>query len=579
MKKILLVAALFVLVLGVAAYRYGRGLAPALLPAPNDIANQGEGTDILPDAENHTDLPLTLPRGFAISILAKDLSGVRVLAQDHQGNLWVSRTNAGIISKITMQDGNAVAQTDIWTGLRQPHGITFDLSQPNVLYIAEEHQLTKANTETRKREKILDIPVGGRHKTRTLHYGSDGQLYISIGSTCDVCVEKDSRHGTIMRVDLARKVLVPYATGLRNAVFLTTNPIDGAMWATEMGRDFLGDDLPPDEVNIIEAKDYGWPVCFGKNIHDTDFDKKTYIQNPCNGKQPSHIDLPAHSAPLGIAFIPEEGWPEDYRLDLLVAYHGSWNRTVPAGYKIVRIQLDDKGNVQGEEDFISGWLSGNRSVGRPVDLLAMPGGVVYSTDDKAGVIYKIWYRGEAMAQADHGCFRTGCNNEVCGDSVKETDCTVVSHYVCNDLSICERQANGQCGWTETDASRQCLEDDYPPFILTENVETLRSRIRVTNITPNSSVSNDLIVEGEADSDWYDEERFNVRLVDSKGRLLSRNEALAVGKKKANGMIPFRTEIVYEYPETQLGYLLLEEHNPTRMPKFGEILVFPVTFHE
>jgi glucose/arabinose dehydrogenase len=163
------------------------------------------------------------------------------------------------------------------------------------------------------------------------------------------------------------------------------------MWATEMGRDNLGDNLPPDEINVItEGSDFGWPICYGNNIHDTNFDKKVYIQNPCNEKVTAKVELQAHSAPLGLGFIPEEGWPEDYWYDLIVAYHGSWNRSVPTGYKLVRVKLDSNGNLQGVEDFITGWLTGNnRALGRPTDVLIQPGGTMYVTDDSAGVVYRI----------------------------------------------------------------------------------------------------------------------------------------------------------------------------------------------
>jgi glucose/arabinose dehydrogenase len=247
-------------------------------------------------------------------------------------------------------------------------------------------------------EKILDLPKGGRHFTRTLlflPYPQDHKLLISVGSTCDVCFEKDERNGTILVYDFKTKESKIYAKGLRNSVFLTLHPVTGKVWATEMGRDWLGDDLPPDEINIIEeGKNYGWPICYGKNIHDDNFDKNVYIRNPCMEpfETPSYIDIPAHSSPLGLAFFPEEGWPEDYWYNLLVAYHGSWNRTVPTGYKIVRYILDSQGNYLGEEDFITGWLQENEAIGRPVDILIKPGGIIYISDDKAGVIYKVVYK-------------------------------------------------------------------------------------------------------------------------------------------------------------------------------------------
>jgi glucose/arabinose dehydrogenase len=185
-----------------------------------------------------------------------------------------------------------------------------------------------------------------------------------------------------------------YAKGLRNAVFMKLHPETEQVWATEMGRDWLGNDSPPDEINIVEAeKNYGWPTCYGKNIHDTDFDKNTYIRNPCMEpfETESYIDLQAHSAPLGLAFFPDT-WPEDYRDDLLVAYHGSWNSTVPTGYKIVRFQLNEAGELEGaQQDFLSGWISGTEVTGRPADILITPEKNIFVSDDHSGNIYLIKY--------------------------------------------------------------------------------------------------------------------------------------------------------------------------------------------
>ncbi|KKS98039.1 MAG: Glucose/sorbosone dehydrogenase-like protein, partial [Candidatus Giovannonibacteria bacterium GW2011_GWA1_43_15] len=160
---------------------------------------------------------------------------------------------------------------------------------------------------------------------------------------CDVCDEKDQRRAKILSVNYDGADLKTFASGLRNSVFMAIHPVAGKVWATEMGRDFLGDNLPPDEINIIEeGKYYGWPYFYGKGIRDAAFEPDVmFEQDP--DRVGSYIDIPAHSAPLGLAFIPEEGWPQDWWYNLLVAYHGSWNKADPTGYKIARYKLDAEG--------------------------------------------------------------------------------------------------------------------------------------------------------------------------------------------------------------------------------------------
>ncbi|HEY9072488.1 MAG TPA: PQQ-dependent sugar dehydrogenase, partial [Desulfobaccales bacterium] len=209
---------------------------------------------------------------------------------------------------------------------------------------------------------------------------------------CNVCVEQDWRYAKILMANADGSDLKTFASGLRNSVFMAAHPLTGLIWATEMGRDWLGDNLPPDEINLIlEGKDYGWPYCYGKRVHDDQFDPQGLKRDFCQTTMPSYIDIPAHSAPLGLAFFPAS-WPKPYRYDLLVAYHGSWNRTIPTGYKVVRYQLDEAGNFVGVDDFITGWLTPDGALGRPVDILITDDGEIYISDDKAGVIYRVVYK-------------------------------------------------------------------------------------------------------------------------------------------------------------------------------------------
>lgn len=391
----LMVLGLTVVWAGIFAWKNLRGIGPAVGPIPS-ISPVGSTTP-----ENTTGLPLALQEGFSISTLAKDLPGARVIKQDSFGHVWVSQPSEGRVTQIMISDGKATSQNGYSFDnryLRKPHGLAFDPDHPFKLYIAEEHQIIAVYLESDGPiEKIADLPTGGRHTNWTLGVGPDERLYVSLGSSCNVCNEKDRRRGTIQSMNRDGSDLKEVAKGLRNAPFFTWDPGTNKMWATEMGRDLLGDDIPPDEINIIKAGgDYGWPICYGKNINDRDFDKNVYIQDPCTGRIPSHINLPAHSAPLGLAFIPDSpAWPKEYRGNLLVAFHGSWNRTVPTGYKIVRIVLDRNGNPTKTEDFISGWLTPKgEALGRPVDLIATDKGELYISDDKAGAVYRAVYVGK-----------------------------------------------------------------------------------------------------------------------------------------------------------------------------------------
>jgi glucose/arabinose dehydrogenase len=391
--------------MGAAAYYWQnlQGAGPAVLPPPQDIAKVLEegksaksGEDVDPAA-----FPLKLPPGFAISIFARDLKGARVLALDPNGVLLVSLTSQGKVVALPDKNGDGMADNVVTVreGLNKPHGLIFGPGEEPRLYVAETHQVAAYDYDPEhfaatRPEKIADLPPGGRHYTRSLAWlpGSRGQrLLIAVGSSCDVCEEQDWRYAKVLAVDIDSGELTPFASGLRNSVFMAVHPLSRHVWATEMGRDHLGDDLPPDEINIIlKDSHYGWPYCYGKRVHDDKFDPAGAHREFCGETIPSFIDIPAHSAPLGLAFFPEP-WPKEFRYNLLVAYHGSWNRTEPTGYKVVRHRLDAAGNHVDAEDFITGWLTPAGALGRPVDLLITDDGVIYISDDKAGVVYRVVY--------------------------------------------------------------------------------------------------------------------------------------------------------------------------------------------
>ena len=316
---------------------------------------------------------MKLPPGFAISIFAREVKGARVLALDPNGNLLVSLTSQGRVVALPDKndDGVADAVVTVLDGLNKPHGLAFGPEEQPRLYVAETGRVAAFDYDPERltatsEQKIADLPPGGRHFTRSLRFlpgARDRRLLISVGSSCDACEEEDPRHAKILAVDVEDGGdPETFASGLRNSVFMAVHPRSKHVWATEMGRDYLGDNLPPDEINIIlEGRNYGWPYCYGKRLYDDKTDPAGAHREFCKDTIPSFIDIPAHSAPLGLAFFPAE-WPQEFRHDLLVAFHGSWNRTEPTGYKVVRYKLDAAGNFIDVEDFITGWLT---PAGRP----------------------------------------------------------------------------------------------------------------------------------------------------------------------------------------------------------------------
>lgn len=380
------------MVVGYAGYRY------TIQHPPLFIAEILKKLNPAPPLPPGPDAPLNVPQGFRATIFSRSVPGARAIIRDESGSFLVSLLTSGKIVALRDTDSGASEPQTVLDNLRKPHGLALRCEGSCTLYVAEEdavraYRYDGAALSATLIDTVTILPAGSGHFTRTLGWHPDGRLLVTIGSSCNVCIESEPHRASISAIDLATKQVTPFATGLRNAVFFTTHPVTGDLWATDNGRDFLGDDLPPDEVNIVrEGSDYGWPYCYGKKIRDDDFAPRSF---DCSRTEASHLELPAHAAALGLAFIPEEGWPEDMWHDLLVAFHGSWNRSSPAGYSVVRINLDPNGNPIGPAvPFVTGFLpadarSGGEAIGRPVALLAEPGGVLYVTDDKAGAIYKV----------------------------------------------------------------------------------------------------------------------------------------------------------------------------------------------
>ena len=353
---------------------------------------------VLPQPAPSADLAtLRLPPGFAIDLFARDLGYARFMTLDPRGTLLVSVPRAGRVLALPDDDGDgrADAALPVVEGLDLPHGLAFLDGQ---LYVAETGRVVRFEYDPATRRVrgapavvVGNLPPRGAHWTRTIAFGPDRRLYVSVGSSCNNCEERDGRRAAVYRYMTDGSGGAPFGTGLRNAVGLAFRPGTSELWATVNGRDWLGDDQPAEYVTRVEEGGfYGWPHCHW-SITGLVSDPDLGGGDRCRAvKQPSLV-YQAHSAPLGLAFYTGSQFPPEYRGNVLVALHGSWNRSVPVGYKVIRVRLD--GPTPVAEDFVTGWLAGNRSWGRPVDLAVAPDGAVFLSDDALGAVYRISYRG------------------------------------------------------------------------------------------------------------------------------------------------------------------------------------------
>ena len=344
---------------------------------------------------------LNLPDGFEINILVDGLDSPRQITETDNGHIIVGSKNGSTVTAF-INNGREYERVNVATGLKNPAGVAFHNGD---LYFAEMSTIwiikqidswLESDHKTLPEKKIYmnDLPLETWHGLKYIDFGPDGNLYIPVGVPCNICLEpqtNDNRFAAIHKYKDGE--LITIADGVRNSVGFDWHPVTKKMYFSDNGRDWLGDDSPSCELNVVneEGSFYGYPYKHSKDVIDPEFghliptvDKK--FVDPI-------AELGPHVAPLGIAFYDGNVFPEKYKNSVFVALHGSWNRTKKSGYTIVFVKLDNDGNYLYQEDFISGWLSNESAWGRPVSPFIMKDGSMLISDDKYNVIYRVSYKG------------------------------------------------------------------------------------------------------------------------------------------------------------------------------------------
>ncbi len=332
-----------------------------------------------------------LPPGFSIEEYA-DVPRARSLVFGDRGTLFVSTRKARSIYAVVENDDGSTRTIELADKLSTPNGIAFSNGD---LYVAEIDRVLRYrdiedNLESVPEPEVLDIdlPSKRHHGWRYIGFGPDGMLYISIGAPCNVC--DDEGFAEIIRINPDGTGRETYASGVRNSVGFTWHPETKDLWFTDNGRDMMGDDIPPCELNHASApgQHFGFPYCHGADVSDPKYGKG----RNCGDYSPPVQELGPHVAPLGLTFYTGEMFPPEYRGHVFIAEHGSWNRSKKIGYRVTLVKLDGDEAVS-YEPFAEGWLQKEQASGRPVDLLVKEDGSLLVSDDFAGKIYRISYSG------------------------------------------------------------------------------------------------------------------------------------------------------------------------------------------
>jgi len=336
---------------------------------------------------------ISLPPGFTIEIYA-DVPNARSMVLSENGILFVGTRKGDKVYAVVDSNNDKTADEviEVESGLNMPNGVAI---KDGNLYVAEVNRVLKykniENTFRMNPAPIIirdDFPTETHHGWKFIRFGPDGKLYVPVGAPCNICLESDERYASITRMNPDGTDFEVYAHGVRNTVGFDFHPITNELWFTDNGRDRLGDNIPPDELNCAPTKDlhFGFPFWHGTDIPDPEFG---------SGHSASEFTLPKqelgpHVAALGMRFYTGDMFPVEYKHQIFIAEHGSWNRSEKIGYRISIVRLQDNTAIS-YEVFASGWLKGEDVSGRPVDIQQMPDGSLLVSDDYAGKIYRISY--------------------------------------------------------------------------------------------------------------------------------------------------------------------------------------------
>jgi len=333
---------------------------------------------------------LKAPDGLRVSVYADGLKNPRLMAVAPNGDLFVADQGAGRVYVLPDRNGDGVADSKqvFAEGLNAPHSLAFHGAY---LYVANTDAVVRFPYRSGDQKasaaptRLVSLPTGGGHSTRTIVFGPDNRMYVAAGSSCNVCEESDPKRAAVWVYDEDGRNGKLYASGLRNAVGLAWK--GDTLYASMNNRDNLGDDLPPETFFRLKSGGfYGWPYCYnlnGKQVYDKDFGRRT--ADVCGTALPAFATVTAHSAPLGIAFYTGKTFPAAYRGMLFAALHGSWNRSTRSGDKVVMID-PTSGKVT---DFLTGFLDGQTSLGRPAGVQTAADGSLMVTDDQTGTVYRV----------------------------------------------------------------------------------------------------------------------------------------------------------------------------------------------